>query len=449
MATATTPPRAALRLPRADPKPTGWRRLVPTSLLANDDDAVPRSRVDRTRKDWLLDAMAIGAAAVAGIVIHVEAVHAPTDPGPLLMALDLVLLPVGLLALLWRRRWPLHVAVLLAVIAVPAPSTSLAGLIAVFAVAAYSRPSIGLLGIGIVMLPAPFVAWLWPTVGDSGADASTATLVNDALFGVIITAGIGAWGLFAGARRQLVATLRDRATRAEAEQHLRVAQAREQERTRIAREMHDVLAHRMSLLSVHAGALEFRPDAPPEEVARAAGVIRATAHEALEELRTVIGVLRVSDSVLDGPPDVAASGGVPEAPQPTLGAVPQLVEEWRGAGARIELTLAASAVADLPPTIGRTAYRIVQEALTNAGKHAPTARVVVVVEGHPGDSLVVSVSNPMPVGEAAAKRDIPGTGIGLIGLRERTELVGGAFAAGFDEDLQRFVVEARLPWSAT
>ena len=97
--------------------------------------------------------------------------------------------------------------------------------------------------------------------------------------------GVVAWGMFVRARRQLVLSLRERAERAEAEQQLRVEQARQQERARIAREMHDVLAHRISLLSLHAGALEFRPDAPAEEVARAAGVIRASAHDALEDLR--------------------------------------------------------------------------------------------------------------------------------------------------------------------
>ena len=112
--------------------------------------------------------------------------------------------------------------------------------------------------------------------------------------GVLASVAVVTWGMFVRARRQLVLTLRDRAERAEAEQHLRVDQARQQERARIAREMHDVLAHRISLLSLHAGALEFRPDAPPEEVARAAGVIRSSAHEALNDLREVIGVLRES-----------------------------------------------------------------------------------------------------------------------------------------------------------
>ena len=109
---------------------------------------------------------------------------------------------------------------------------------------------------------------------------------------MLLTAVVVGWGLFVRARRELVFSLRERAARLEAEQRLRVEQAREAERRRIAREMHDVLAHRVSLLTLHAGALEFRPDASPEEVAEAAGVIRATAHAALEELRRVIGVLR-------------------------------------------------------------------------------------------------------------------------------------------------------------
>ena len=100
------------------------------------------------------------------------------------------------------------------------------------------------------------------------------------------------WGLFVRAQRELVLSLRERAERLEAEQRLRVEQAREAERRRIAREMHDVLAHRVSLLSLHAGALEFHPDASAEEVAEAAAVIRASAHAAMQELRDVIGVLR-------------------------------------------------------------------------------------------------------------------------------------------------------------
>ena len=105
---------------------------------------------------------------------------------------------------------------------------------------------------------------------------------------VVGYAAVIGWGALAQARRALIASLRDRARRAEAEQGRRVAEARVLERTRIAREMHDVLAHRLSLLATYAGALEYRPDAPPEQLAHAAGVVRLGAHQALDELRDVI-----------------------------------------------------------------------------------------------------------------------------------------------------------------
>ena len=133
----------------------------------------------------------------------------------------------------------------------------------------------------------------------------------DVPLGILLTVVVVGWGLFARARRELVRSLQDRAARLETEQRLHVEQAREAERRRIAREMHDVLAHRVSLLSLHAGALEFRPDAPPEEIAEAAGVIRASAHSVMQELREVIGVLREGEEGT-------------ERPQPTLADIPGL-----------------------------------------------------------------------------------------------------------------------------
>src|SRR5262249_56068426 len=120
---------------------------------------------------------------------------------------------------------------------------------------------------------------------------------------VLVTAG-GAPRVAGGQRPRprhaLIVSLQERARRAEAEQGRRVAEARAAERTRIAREMHDVLAHRLSLLATYAGAIEYRPDAPPEQVTRAAGVVRAGAHQALDELREVITVLREDDGPDDG-----------------------------------------------------------------------------------------------------------------------------------------------------
>ena len=194
-------------------------------------------------------------------------------------------------------------------------------------------------------------------------------------------------------------------------------QARYAERTRIAREMHDVLAHRISLLSLHAGALEFRPDAPPDEVARAAAVIRASAHQALEDLRAVIGVLR------DGP-----DGPGPEPPQPTLAALPGLLEESRAAGMHIRAEISLPDLALVPDAIGRHALRIVQEALTNARKHAPAQPVTVALEFSPSH-VTVDIRNPLPPADAVRPLAGAGTGYGLVGLKERAALGGGSLIA--------------------
>jgi signal transduction histidine kinase len=176
-----------------------------------------------------------------------------------------------------------------------------------------------------------------------------------------------------------VESLRDRAVRAETEAQLRAEQAQQRARDEIAREMHDVLGHRLSLLSVHAGALEFRPDASAEEIAGAAKVIRENAHQALQDLREVIGVLRAP---------------VGELPQPTLADVRQLVEESGRAGMRVDLRQEANGT--VPDLAGRTAYRIVQEALTNVRKHAPCVAVRVALTGAPGLGLTVEVANGPP-----------------------------------------------------
>jgi signal transduction histidine kinase len=138
---------------------------------------------------------------------------------------------------------------------------------------------------------------------------------------------VAGWGQQTQARGALIASLQERARRAEAEQGRRIAEARASERTRIAREMHDVLAHRLSLLATYAGAIEYRPDAPPDQVARAAGVVRDGAHQALDELREVITVLRDDDG----------DGDAVQRPQPGLADLPRLVEESRDAGACVQL----------------------------------------------------------------------------------------------------------------
>jgi signal transduction histidine kinase len=228
------------------------------------------------------------------------------------------------------------------------------------------------------------------------------------VFGVVVTAAVLGWGLFVRNRRQLLASLTERTERAEAEARLRAEHAQSQAREQIAREMHDVLGHRLSLLSVQAGALEYRRDTSAAEIAGAASVIRASAHQALEDLREVVGVLRAE---------------VSELPQPTLADVGELVAESRRAGMRVGLDseLGPAGAAAVPERLGRTAYRIVQEGLTNARKHAPEAEVSVWLSGSPELGLTIELGNSVTAGT----RSLPGAGEGLIGLAERAMLAGG------------------------
>ena len=265
---------------------------------------------------------------------------------------------------------------------------------------------------------------------------------------IAVEAALVAWGQLTQARRALISSLQERARRAEAEQGRRVAEARAAERTRIAREMHDVLAHRLSLLATYAGAIEYRPDAPPEQLARAAGVVRAGAHQALDELREVITVLREDD----GDDDDA------QRPQPGLADLPRLVEESRDAGARVQLDDRVPGPAAPPGAAGRTAYRVVQEGLTNARKHAPGEPVQVLIDGWPGGGLLIDIRNPLVNGHATggsggsgpatggAGPAIGGSGAGLIGLTERVRLAGGELDHQAADG--EFRLSARLPWPA-
>ena len=395
------------------------RRLLSTLVVVPEEDEEPPSR--RSRFDWVVDCSLFLLATALGGLALADQVGRGLD-GPLLV-FDVIGGAALCLALWWRRRWPFGLGLASVPIVAFSSSAGFAGLIVLFTVAAYRRWQLAFLVAGLQLAMFPVYRAVQPD------DDSLPPLA----FFVIQTlayAAIVAWGMFIRGRRQ---SRRERGRPAEAEQELRVEPGRYAARTRIAREMHDVLAHRISLLSLHAGALEFRPDAPPEEVARAAAVIRASAHQALEDLRAVIGVLR------DGP-----DGEAPQPPQPTLAALPGLLEESRAAGMLLHAEIRLADLAAVPDAIGRHALRIVQEALTNARKHATSAAVDLLVEGAPGEGLTIEVRNSAPV-LAAGESEIPGARTGLVGLAERATLSGGSLVHGLDE-AGDFQLRAWLPW---
>jgi signal transduction histidine kinase len=395
-----------------------WQRLLlPGGLL----EPSPSGR--RTARDWIVDVVAFLVAIGVGVVVLLSSA---SDHSPLALGIDIAIGTIGCLALWDRRSRPVEVAIF--TITASAFSALAAGpaVVAIFN-AAIRTSWRALAGIAVLALASTAIFPLLYPSNDS--------YVVELVLGILITAVVMGWGLFVRAQRELVFSLRERAERVEAEHRLKVEQAREAERLRIAREMHDVLAHRVSLLSLHAGALEFRPDASPEDVAEAAAVIRATAHAALEDLRAVVGVLR--DGVEDGRP---------EPPQPTLGQIQALVEESRAAGMEVRAHIAAPAAGTVPEAIGRTAYRVVQEGLTNARKHASAAAVDVTVAADEDNLLVEVVSRPRVSMGARRADPLPGTGTGLVGLAERVALAGGELEHGPDTTGD-FVLRATLPSS--
>ena len=392
---------------------------------ASDDLPLPDVTGRHVGRERAVDALLVALAVALGALFLSPELHDnPVPWSTTQIAVDVVGGVLACVALWWRRRWPVGVALLCLLAGTVSSSATPAGLLALSSLAVH-RPSRPTVLVSLLWVPSLLVFAVYsPTTGPVAVIAFVMPLVLAA----------SGWGMFVRARRQLLLSLRERALRAEADRELRQEQTRVAERTRIAREMHDVLAHRISLMALHAGGLELRPDLPPAEVQATAALLRATAGQALEELRSVIGVLRGD----------AGSEPIGVAPQPTLKDIRRLVEETRGAGADIDFEMDVEHLVDAPLPLGRDAYRIVQEALTNIAKHASGANARVRVSGGPGDGLHISVRNQQPA-PAHATSTLPGAGAGLLGLRERVALAGGTLSLGPDGSGD-FVVEANLSW---
>ncbi|MFG1927856.1 sensor histidine kinase [Cryptosporangium sp. NPDC048952] len=367
------------------------------------------------------DLLAVAAAATLAVLLAVGMLR----PFGGVTVLAHVLLAVPLL---WRRRAPVVVAWIAVAAAV------------VIALGGDVLVSPGLSRQSYPWAPAiaPFAVYaatayggrrgLVPTTALTLVASHFWALSNDSPWVIqsLVFVGVPALlGLYVGARRRLIDSLIERSERAERERHLLAEQARAEERSRLAAEMHDLVTHRVSLMVLQAGALSLTSAEGPTRAA--AEEIRATGSQAMDELRDLIGILQVV-------PD----GAVAEAPAP--GTLVTLVDE---SGVSAELVEDGNAD-QLSPVVSRAAYRVVQEALTNIRKHAPGAEASVRVRYRPdGVSVSVSVTN----GPAASAPDPvlvgSGSGVGLRGLRQRVELLDGTLTAS--AHAQGFTVEAHLP----
>ena len=353
---------------------------------------------------WLVIAAAIGSA-----VGHRTAEHIASRP----VAAVLLSLAIGL-PLLVRRRVPLQVlAVVEAGIALysllvdanPGPA-GLGLAIAVYTVATRTprrvsiRAALGVGGLNTLIYLG--------TIAAGRFDTATSLLFAD-----VLVAGSWAIGDNIATRRAYLAALEDRAARLEREQQERAERAVVDERSRIARELHDIVAHHVSAIAVQAGAAEEVAETDPAAARRALGAIQATSREALTEMRALVGVLRAE-----------ASDPAGLAPQPGLAMIERLAAQTRAAGLDVAVQV-EGAIRPLPGALDLSAFRIVQEALTNTLRHAHASRADVVVR-YAADSVELEVSDD---GTSAATTP-PGDGRGLVGMRERVALFGGRLDVG-------------------
>jgi len=368
------------------------------------------------RRSVVLDAALALLVAVVDAIIAVEESRAGVSEPVVLLRLGAGL--AAAVGTLLRRRWPLPLLALALLDTVLRPDLSVAMPFAAYAVARY-HPVPRQRWVALISAAAVALApW---QVGSAAEAGNNVVLVG---FLLVLPAVLGAW---IRTRAELVAALLDRAERAESEQQLRAREAVLAERARITREMHDVVGHRVSLMVLQAGAIDMAAD-DSAKVRRLAGQLQDAGRRSLEELRQLIGLVQGTEAE-----------GVPLAPQPTLADLGELVEDARRAGVEVTLTRLGQP-REVDPTVGRTAYRVVQEALTNAGKHAPGGPIAVTLDLRP-DELAVTVVNRRATRPAAA---LPGGGLGLLGLRERVRTVGGTFRAEARLD-GGFGVEAVMP----
>ncbi|MEV7319282.1 histidine kinase [Streptomyces sp. NPDC093970] len=377
----------------------------------------------------------------------------------------------GLLAgsvLLLRRKWPIAV-VLVSIAITPAQMGFLMGIVGLYTLAAAEVPRRIIVALsGMTFLGTLIVTFVRVrqsmargdlTMGDWFVPfAALATSLG-------LTAPPVLLGLYVGARRRLMESLRERADSLERELQLlaeraeeRAEWARGEERTRIAREMHDVVAHRVSLMVVHAAALQAVARKDPEKAVRNAALVGDMGRQALTELREMLGVLRSGDGgrgrasvsvaaavplAAVGAAAAAAASRVAEEEGPYLSELEELIGQSAAAGMVVDLSVEGD-VRSYAVAVEQTAFRVVQEALTNVHKHAAGAKTHVRL-AHRVAEIAMQVENePPPEPASAGSAGLPSGGNGLVGMRERVLGLGGVFVSG-PTDAGGFRVSAVIP----
>ncbi len=368
-----------------------------------------------------------------------------------------------------RRRWPIAV-VLVSIAVMPAQMGFLMGIVGLYTLAASELPRRIIASLaGMSFVGTLIVTFVWVrqdvargnlTFGDWVIPFASATTA------IGLTAPPLLLGLYVGARRRLMESLRERADSLERELQLlaeraeeRAEWARGEERTRIAREMHDVVAHRVSLMVVHAAALQAVARKDPEKAVKNAALVGDMGRQALTELREMLGVLRSSGG---GEPErvavplaavgaaaaAAADRGRPDGDEgagegPCLSELDELIGQSAAAGMVVDLSVEGESRA-YAPEVEQTAFRVVQEALTNVHKHAAGAKTYVRL-AHRVSEIAMQVENePPPELSSASSARLPSGGNGLVGMKERVVALGGVFVSG-PTDAGGFRVSAVIP----
>ncbi|MGW1956277.1 sensor histidine kinase [Streptomyces sp. NPDC001920] len=410
----------------------------------------------------------VGLGVASALECGAEGVRFAGDAG-IPVAAGVVFGVVAGSVLVLRRRWPIAV-VLVSIAVMPAQMGFLMGIVGLYTLAASELPRRIIASLaGMSFVGTLIVTFVWVrqdvargnlTFGDWVIPFASGTTA------IGLTAPPLLLGLYVGARRRLMESLRERADSLERELQLlaeraeeRAEWARGEERTRIAREMHDVVAHRVSLMVVHAAALQAVARKDPEKAVKNAALVGDMGRQALTELREMLGVLRSAGggereravvplaavgAAAAAAADRGRSGGDEGAGEgPCLSELDELIGQSAAAGMVVDLSVEGES-RSYAPEVEQTAFRVVQEALTNVHKHAAGAKTYVRL-AHRVSEIAMQVENePPPELSSASSARLPSGGNGLVGMKERVVALGGVFVSG-PTDAGGFRVSAVIP----